>query len=385
MAVQAFLDGVDVTQYVQEGSVTKRLNRPGQASIKVPGGYVSGGDTSRLKIAVDGGLDFHGSVEYFEHEGDENERWTTFTALDPTHIFQARYARDADGDYTKPTFIEDFVTGPAIMQEILQNAITAAGPMGVSLGSFAGGGADLSGAPTNFPMYVSEVQTLLTETGECDVVCSPIDSGGNMGSVSAYPGDYGANLSGSVSFLYATGGNCRRCRVTSDKQWLRNRIRYLLGPRRMTAADPGGDQHWDGSIDRTTVAQLPNPPQAQIESARAASEIAHYAREELRIVDAQGNSSVLPRQLYLRLWQADAWIKLKAKTMVHITPHRGIPPSFDVGDRIAVNAPVFGISGTQRVMERTYRWTQDGPIELGEPVGQAGAHAISATNITEGL
>jgi len=52
-------------------------------------------------------------------------------------------------------------------------------------------------------MSIAQIAALLVETGELDIVCTPIDLGGNMGQVSCYNGDYGS-VSG-ASFQYATG------------------------------------------------------------------------------------------------------------------------------------------------------------------------------------
>ncbi len=393
MAVQAVLDGVDITSITLEGSVTQRLNRPAIATVKVPSDLTSGNDRSRLKVYVDGQLDFHGTVEHIEDDGDEDTMYTVFTAADPTIIFEARYARDADGDYSKPSFIQDFVTGPPIVEAIVQNSIDQVGEMGIVLGTFATGGADLRGTPTNWPMTIADVISLLTDTGELDVVCRPIEAGGNMGELSAYNGNYGVDRTGSVVFEYRTGScNVRACRRTVDKRDLRNRIRFLLGPRVGTAADPAGDQHWRASIDRTSTGLLPDPPQSTIEAARAQSELDYYVREQIREYDALGSNNpetvAAVFNLYLRLWQLSAWLQLKPRTEVHLTPQRGIAPAFGPGDLISVAAgPGFrgGFSGVQRVMERTYRWDENGVIELGEPVGMAGAAAVVATADNEGL
>ena len=74
--------------------------------------------------------------------------------------------------------------------------------------------------------------------------------------------------------------------------------------------------------------------------------------------------------------------------MVDLTPQPGTLPSFKVGDLITVNCgPMFqgGFSGEQRVMEYTYQWDDRGVVELGAPVGQAGAAAVSTTAAAEGL
>jgi hypothetical protein len=374
MATETYLGGASVTQYVQEGSVTESHNAPDTATVKLPSDYATAGDTAYLDVIVDGDLRFHGSVEYIEHQGDENTRYTTYTAIDPTFMWNWRVAADADGDYTKPTFLADFVTGPQIMQAIIGNSITQFGDIGHGVGSVASGGSNLSGAPTNWPKTIAEVATILSETGELDWRYNPTT---NL--VDFYNGNLGADLSGSVSFSYGSGGNSRACRVTSDKREMVNRPRWLFGPRLSDLGAAKLDQHWSYSIDRTTMV-VPNI--GTINVAASASEAAYLTRFQVRILDSDGRTDDV-RMLGRAMFAAELWMRLKPKLMFHITPHRGIAPSFRPGDVIAVSG--FGLSGVQRVMDMSYRWTADGPIELGEPMGQAGAHAISTTSILEGL
>ncbi len=394
MAVQTVIDGTDYTSSTLEGSVTHQHNRPSFASVKMPSHVAPSGQPSRLKVVIGGGLDFHGSLVHIEDQGDENAIYSTFTFADPTLIWEMRPARDADGDFSKPSFIENFVTGPQIVQEILSNSMVSGnpaigeGPMGITLGSFAGGGANLSGAPTDWPMSIAQVIQLLVETGKLDVVNTPIDSGGNMGSVSAYNGDYGSNLSGSVSFQFATGThNARACRRTVDLKEIMNKLWIYLGPRIGTSEDPAGDQHWKANITGDDPL-LPNPPQSTIAGAVTASRSAYYERMLIRIFDAGENEAVASRELYRRWWQMETWLRYKPRTFVHLTPQRGIAPAFRTGDLIGVAAGSRfrgGFSGTQRVMEYTYRWDANGVVELGEPVGMAGAPAIVTTGDAEGL
>lgn len=373
MAVQTILDGTDVTQYVQEGSVSHRLDFPSQAVVRLPTFGSSAGFHAPLQIVVDSTIDFDGRCQYIEYHGAEDAAYVTYTALDPTFMWLWRVAADADGDYSKPSFIEDFQTGPQIMEEIIQNSISQFGPIGHTIGSVATGGADLTGAPTNWPKTIMEVAVLLSETGELDWRYDPA-----TGEVSFYNGDLGDDLSSSVSFSYGSGGNCRECRVTIDGTELVNRMRYLLGPRVGTADDPAGDQHWRASIDRTTAAV---PDIDTINPLADDSEADYWTRFLVRIFDARGDEATVGRELYLYHFSRELYMRLKPKLMFHVTPHRGIAPTFKPGDLISVSA--FGLSGVQRVMEMTYRWSADGPIELGEPVGQAGAHAVSATSVAE--
>lgn len=391
--VETYCDGVNITPFVDEGSLTHRLNRPRSGKIRFPTELVTISDKSKIKIVLNGVIDAHGTVEgpsAIEVDGDEDTIWTTAEFTGPEVILDSRRAMDADGDYTNPTFMYDLHTGPAIIQFLVSQTHGQVGPTGLLMGGFAGGGADLAGAPTNWPMFISEIMVLLTDTGECDWYVEPCDIAGSTGILHAYNGNFGVDRTASVHFDYAIGSfNATKLRMVIDKSGLANRIRYLLGPRRKTALDPGSIQHWDGSIDRTTVAQLPAKWLALGEPARAQSELDHLIREDTRIFDAQGDSNLsLPRELYLYHWTREAWVRLKPRRMHSITPEPGIVPSFHVGDLITLNAgPRFygGFSGEQRVMEYTYVWDSNGVVQLGAPVGQAGAAAVQVTSVSEGM
>lgn len=391
MAVAVFMDGVDVTANTLEGSATHQHNRPSFATVRQPSHLATGTTTSRLKIVLDGTLDFHGSCVMIEDQGDEDTMYSTFTFADPTLIFEMRPARDPDGDFSKPSFFQAQITAPQIVEEIITNSISNSGavgqregPMGIVLGSFATGGASLVGAPADWPMSIAQVVALLAETGELDVVNRPIDDGTNMGEVSAYNGDYGS-VTG-TSFEYATGSfNAIGCRRTQDVRELCNKLWVYLGPREGTKADPAGDQHWAANITGDDSG-LPDPPQATILAARDASRAAYYQRMVIRIFD--GDGAIAMRELYRRWWQMESWMRLKPQTMVHITPQRGIKPSFRTGDLINVAAGTKfrgGFSGQQRVMEYTYRFDNDGVVELGSPVGNPRVPAVHVTADAEGI
>ncbi len=400
MAVQAVLNGADVTANILAGSVTHQHNRPSFATIRMPSWATTAGDTSRLKVVLDGSLDFHGLCVHIEDQGDEDRMYSTFTFSDPTLLFEMRPARDGPassdpGDFSKPSFIERNVTAPQMLKEVLEQSLNGSnpadgeGPMGISLGSFATGGVNLKGAPADWPMSIAQVIALLVETGELDVVCTPIDVGGNMGSISAHNGNYGSNLSGSVSFQYAHGSfNARGCRRTTDLRELCNKLWIYGGPREKTKNDPSGDQHWAFNVTRDDK-DLPNPPQSTISAAIDASRASYFVRMAIRIFD--GHQDVLLRELYRRWWQQESWLRLRPKVMVAITPQRGIKPAFRTGDLISVSAGSKfrgGFSGAQRVMEYTYRWDENGVVELGEPVGMpgaAGAPPVLTTDVAEGI
>ena len=183
MAIQTIIDGVDYTGIAQEGSVTHQHNRPSFHSVRFPMDVAPGGQPARCKIVLDGSLDAHGSLVHIDDQGDEDNMYTTFTFADPTAIFEYRPARDGSasgdaGDFSKPSFMTRNTTAPQMLQEILTQSMTAdgadgEGPMGISLGSFATGGVNLSGAPADWAMSIAQVIALLTETGELDVVNTP--------------------------------------------------------------------------------------------------------------------------------------------------------------------------------------------------------------------
>src|SRR5215471_12033871 len=161
--VQTFFDGVDITSLVQEGSVTHTLNQPAYCTIMVDSDQLTNGPTTRCKLLLEGNIDFHGICMTIEDQGDEEQMSTTFTFADPTVLFAFRPARDSTGDFSKPSFMITNSTAPAMVQEMLirsldgSNPALGEGPMGIVLGTFAGGGVNLSGMPADWPKQIDEV------------------------------------------------------------------------------------------------------------------------------------------------------------------------------------------------------------------------------------
>jgi hypothetical protein len=395
MAAEVYIDGVEVTNVCIEGSATRRLNRPAQATIRVPITDAIGDVGSRLKVVIDGDLFFHGMILMIEDEADEDFGYTTYNASDPMEMWIWRPARDFEGptpgNLIDPSFLFRKVSGPQIIEEILlasenidEYPFEAEGPLFVSLGSFETGGVDLSGAPTNWPVSIGEMVNLLTSTGEVDVVLTPIDSGGNMAQVDCYNGDYGTDRSGSVFFDYGMGNyNVRRVRQAVDGSNIVNKVRYHIGPKRtitrfqtgITGENPCLYYPPGGSIVEP-INEVTNPLGAR----RLASRAAYGARMDIHQYDVD----VLYREddpcdfdlqdpsllLYRRLWQMESWIRCEPRRLVHVTPTRGTAiGDFDIGDLVTVRAGAFfrgGFSGAQRVYEYTISWDSDGVLELGE-------------------
>lgn len=273
------LDGTDVSGVAIEGSATRRLNRPSQATIKIPMDAAIGGAGSALKISFDGGatLFHHGRVLDCETDAEEDEGYTVYNSTDPMELWNSRPVRDDDGDFSRPDVIATYNTGPQIMEAILLNSIDTTagggaapptlseGPIFLTMGTFAGGGVSLAGAPVDWPQTIAQLASLLISTGELDLIITPTDPGGGvMGTIDGYNGNYGTDLSGSVVFEFGTGvRNVRRMRWNEDMSNVTNKLQYFGGPRIQTAADPAGDQHWCWNITGDDP-NLANPPGGDI-------------------------------------------------------------------------------------------------------------------------
>jgi hypothetical protein len=395
------LDGVDFAGCVLSGSVTRRLNRPAQAQIKIPMDCAAGcsGPGQRLKITIDGTLMFHGMVMDWELDGGEDMGYITMNAADPMELWSHRPARDGPdssdpGDFSNPLMFQEFPTGPQLIEQMLLQSADGSdqslgeGPLFLTMGSFAAGGTDISGAPVDWPMTIADVVSLIVSTGETDVVITPTDPGGGvMGTVDCYNGDYGTDLSGSVVFEYGTGAlNVRALRWNQDMSAVCNKLWYYGGPRIETVTDPGGDQHWCFNVqgDDTGLPGYPaSDPYASIIACRGTGEGSpgdsrgdYGVRMDIQIFDGASDLCVGPggtdpgRELYRWLWTAESWARCLPRNLIHITPTRGTAiGTFDIGDLVGVtigSGICGGISGAQRVYEYTISWDADGPFELSE-------------------
>lgn len=402
MAAQAFLDGVEITNIVLEGSATRRLNRISQATVRVPIDSAFGAVGSRLKVVFDGNIFFHGIVLMIEDQCDEDMGYTVYNASDPMELWQWRPARDGPdgndpGDFSNPLFFTEFIFGPQILEQILLQSEDDSdpefgeGPLFIELGTFETGGVNLSGAPTDWPMTIAEIATLLTDTGEVDIVLTPIDTGSNMARIDVYNGDYGTDRTGSIFFDYATDNhNVRRLRQAVDMSQMCNKLWYFGGPRVKTSDDPEGVQHWCFNVqgDDPDLPEPSKPPSvADILAARLVSRSTYGVRMDIKIFDARGEDcseaiTDAERMLYRRLWLLESFLRQQPRQMVHLTPVRisdsiQLPPGvnpvqigdFDIGDLVTVRAGAFvrgGFTGAQRVYEYTVSWDSEGVYEIGE-------------------
>lgn len=411
MAVDIFLDGIEITNVVIQGSVTRNLNRPSQATIRVPIDEAIGDVGSRLKVVIDGTIFFHGLVLLLEDEGDEDFGYSTYNATDPMELWQMRPCRDYEGptpgNMIDPSFLRRKKTGPQIIQELLlasENPAlipsAAEGPTFLSLQNFAGGGPNLSGAPVNWPMTIAEMAQLLCSTGVVDIVLTPIDSGTNMAEINVYNGDYGTDRTGSVAFDYATDNhNVRSIRRARDLSNVCNKLWYHLGPKLTNTRFKANITGDDLCLYDPDLFYQPD-----IANRRAASQAAYGVRMEIQQFDVdvlfneKNKTTPKPwlnwcnfliytnqdptRHLYRRQWQMESWIRAVPRDLVHVTPIRysdntQLPPGvnpvtfgdFDIGDLVTVRAGASfrgGFSGAQRVYGYTVSWDGDAVIELSE-------------------
>lgn len=385
---------LDISAFASNKRYTPRLNLPWTAACRFQSHLVPIVDFSgyRLKVRESGVIKFNGLIFTAGDDGDENTCYTEITAIDPQgYFFQKRPARDADGDFSKPSFLTDFVTGPQIFEEILTNSMdpTYEGDMGIAMGTFATGGVDLSGTPVDWPMTLAKILNLLTGTGELDVVPTPSDTtDGVMVTLDGYNGDFGTNLSASVNFDWATGDfNARKMKRTWSLADAANKLFYYLGPRKGTAADPAGNQHWEGNVTGDGYAAgagsytpLPDPPGGDIGFSNPLGDLIVASRAllgtlmDIRIYDGAAAAA----HLYARLWQTEQLLRVNGKTMLFVTPKRGIAPAFHIGDLITLNAGAAmrgGFTGVQRVYQYTVGEDDDGVPEITDIVASADQEA----------
>lgn len=389
MPATVSIDGTDVTGVAIQGRSTRRLNRPATAQVKIPMQEAVGGVGSALKISFNGSLHHHGRILLCEVDTGEDTGYVTYNSSDPMELWAFRPVRDDTCDFSKPTIVDDYQQGPAILEAMLTNTVTCGGggddddegPIFLTMGTFETGGCNLTGAPVDWPMTIAELYTLMVSTGCLDAVITPTDPGGGvMGTIDAYNGDFGTDLSGSVVFQYGTGAfNISRLRWNQDMSNMCNKLWYYAGPRIATQADPAGDQHWCFNVtgdDPLLPDPIPNGASlATLLADRATSRTTYGVRMDIQIFDAADDDCIpgygtFGRDLYRNRWESESWIRQSPRNLIHITPTRETAiMSFDIGDLVgveAVSAVKGGFSGAQRVYEYTIAWEDDGVLFLHE-------------------
>lgn len=386
------IDGTDVTNVCIAGAWTPRLNRPAQCTVTIPMDAAIGDVGSRLKLEIDNGggyvICFHGFILNTETDTNKDGGTTVYNAMDPMELWQWRPVRDDDGDFSKPEIIVTYDTGPQIVEAMLTNTVSAGGgpptdaegAIFLTMGTFAGGGPSLAGAPVDWPMTMAELASLLISTGQVDLVITPTDPGGGvMGTIDGYNGDYGTDLSGSILFSYGMGAhNVDSVRWNRDMTNVVNKYWLYGGPRIKSASDPAGDQHWCFNVTGDDTG-LPGynaaSPYIDVINRRNASQTAVGVRMKVDIFDAYDDNCVpgfgTPgRELYRWQWIEYSYLASTPREIIHVTPTRDTEiGTFGIGDLVGVEATTNvrgGFSGVQRVYEYTISWDQDSVLALSE-------------------
>jgi hypothetical protein len=362
-----------------------------------------------MKITLDDGnteeIVFHGPILNAETDTAKEGGTTVFNAQDHMELWQYRLVRADDADFSKPVgsgladgtdLIATYVSAPQILEAVLTNTVQnpngpngggpptdAEGPIFLTMGGFAGGGVAMYGAPVDWPMTIAEFFALFVSTGQLDAVITYTDPGGGVtGTIDAYNGNYGNDLSGSVLFQYGMGlFNADAVRWNRDMTSMISKYWLYAGPRIESAADPAGDQHWCFNVQGFDVGlayppggRSVNPDNSQYTAADPnnplgnriyASRQAYGVRMRVDIMDAFDDECVpgfgtVGRDLYRRYWQMYSWLSAQPRDIIHITPTADAEIGcFGIGDLVHVEAVSDvrgGFSGAQRVHEYTISW-----------------------------
>lgn len=387
------IDGSDITSICQQITWHPKLNRPASCVVRFPGHlFQIGTGTQELHLYENGVLRFSGTVWFLEPSGSPNDTYTEATAYDHLIYLSKRLCKKPsahpNGNFINPgSVIIDNQTGPAIMNAFLNNTLTiddAAHPSQIpfplTVGTVAGGGVDLTSVPTDFPMWLEQMRSLLCSTGQLNLLVNP---GIGNSTVDLTNGGFVNDLTGSVSIQYQIGSyNAQVASFTEDMEDASTALWYLIGPRgpRWGRREWIPKNHWAGSITATAPnaggdgqepGGLPGGtwPQLLLNRIDNARQIYGYM-QDIRIFD-DNEDEEFARPLFEEEWANEAWIRAVPKQLVNIKPQRGTAPTFAVGDLITCQAGTrlnIGFSGAQIVFEFEMTVDTEGVAEITEIV-----------------
>lgn len=375
------IDGTDITPLCQSIVWRQRLNAPASTVVRLPAhlSSFSTGDTE-LHLYDNGNLVFSGPTWYVQADGTPDSTYVEITAYDHLIYLNNRQCKTVTGNLIQPdSVITANVTAPAIMQAFINNVNTYdstvpnGNAMPLTPGSVDGGGDDLTSVPTNFPMTLEQMRSLLCSTGQLNLLVNP---GVGSSTVDLTNGGVVNDLSGSVVFQYGTGAyNSQIATFTVDAKHIVNALWYLLGPRcsltRWKGSITPTAPHAGGSWPAALVAQFSN------------SRTAFGYSQEIRIFDDAGGQCFNPddttsesaaRPLFEEEWANEAWIRAVPQTFATVRPQRGTEAGCSPGDLISVAAGSVlygGFSGTQVVFELETSMDVDGVVEVTELITSA--------------
>lgn len=394
MAWTVDIDGTDITSICQTISWNPKLNRPASCVVRYPGHlFMIGTGTQEMHLYEDGVLRFSGPVWYLQPEGSPDNTYTEATAYDHLIYLSKRLCKKPsshfNGNFINPgSVIIDNQTGPAIMNAFLENTVAiddakwpSQMPFPITVNSVAGGGDDLSSVPTEFPMTLEQMRSLLCSTGQLNILVNP-GIGGST--VDLTNGGVVNDLTGSVQIQYQIGSyNAQVSSFTEDMEEFCNALWYLIGPRgpRFGRRQWIPKDHWAGSITATAANaggdgqegvpgdQWPLLLQALINNSR----IIYGYQQDVRIFD-DNEDEEFDRPLFEEEWANEAPIRAVPRTMVNVKPQRGTAPAFAVGDLIRAQAgPRLdkGFSGDVVVFEFTVEIDTEGVPDVTSIVASA--------------
>jgi hypothetical protein len=392
MAWRVYIDGTDITRLCQSINWHPRWSRPATVVVKYPAHLFSCTAGAELSLYnASNALVFSGPVWQVQAEGNPNRTDAEVTAFDHLIYMSKRLCKQS-ADGPSPFNVIDIwptidfnINAPAIMAAFVQAAIddplaASSAPLPWTVGTI-GGGPDVTGVPMNTPMSLDQMRQLLLGTGQLAINVVPGVGNSTLNFVRP-PQTVGSPV---ATFAYQTGSfNSQNATITDDMDEIINALWYLLGPRGPRPGIP--INHWGGSITPTAanaggdgkgrkingvfVDEPPQfwPPETVARFMGSRSQYGYF--QEIRVFDDQEDAQAI-RELYEEQWNNEAWIRATPRRFVGIRPERGVNPSFNVGDFVAMAAGSRlhgGVSGVLEVFEFEVEINVNGIVAITEIV-----------------
>jgi hypothetical protein len=397
------IDGSNITALCQSINWHPRWSRPATCVVKYPAHLFSCVEGQELHLYNPSGqLVFSGPVWQIQAEGDPDRTDAEITAFDHLIYMSKRLCKQRASDISPFNLIEiwptiaDAVTAPAIMAAFVQAALDdpradGAAPLPWVIGS-VDGGPDVTSVPKDTPKTLDSMRQDLLSTGQLAINVVP-GVGSSVLNFIRPPQVTGSPI---ATFGYQTGAfNSQNATITSDMDEVINALWYLLGPRGPRPGIP--INHWAGSITPTAANAggdgkgrrvngvfVDNPPQywpPETVAKFMGSRGQYGYFQEIRIFDDNEDEQDI-REEFEEMWNNEAWIRAYPRKFVGIKPERGVVPTFNVGDFVAMQAGSRlhgGISGVLEVFEFEVEINVNGICAITEIVAsddQSGAPSV---------
>ena len=393
----------DITEVGYDLRLNRGLNRPAQASVRVPSWHslISTLHTDGSPYAEVGvrqmklyrrdspseawQIVFNGIVWHLEDEGDDDETWTQITAHDPMIWWRFRPARGYDydrrtkaltyrGNFVRPYWCKplESIPAPQLLRLALDHSMVTTlgpddgeGPMGITTwgGTVDEVGSNVNPDLSDTPYTIADLHYFLMRTSKIDAWIQPTDNVGTepMGHLMAVV------RAGSdkpwLHLQYGTGNySVEALRRERDMDGITTKLWTYLGPKRDA-------YRWQGSITKQGMPDgaggsqpLPDEPpgwraavEARIDNARAKYGI----WMSVNVYDANQNE-IESREAYAHLWQTESYLRAEPREMLYVTPQRNGPYDIfdlELGDTIRVSAFDGVRRGFTGAVQRIYGYT----------------------------